>query len=282
MIKRHIFLSTLIGWTVCSCSLAVEQAPTPQRIISLAPNITEVIYALKLSDRLVGATEFCTYPEAAKKIPRVGGFGQFNFEKIVSLNPDLVLLHKEYDTEKKRLETLNIPYMETGSYYIADIYKMIHDIGIICGVKDKAEELVDRLIRETELLRNKASDHPAVLITFGSSAGTDIGQIHAFGSNCIHNELLEIAGGRNVIESKLPYSILSREAVIRLNPDIIIELAPRGQKSDDPSRAWKTLPNVTAVKNKQVYVLTGDYTCIPGPRFIRTLEDFTEIIGGKR
>ncbi|HEY5621821.1 MAG TPA: ABC transporter substrate-binding protein, partial [Pontiella sp.] len=146
----------------------------------------------------------------------------------------------------------------------------------------KAEELVDRLSNRVEALRNNATERPAVLITFGESAGTDIGQIHAFGSSCIHTELLEIAGGRNVIESNLPYSILSREAVIRLNPDIIIELAPGGQKPDDPCRAWKTLPDVTAVKNKQVHVLTGDYTCIPGPRFIRTLEDFKQIIGGKR
>ena len=282
MISRHTFLSLLIGWMACGGSLAAEQAPVPQRIISLAPNITEIIYELQLSDRLVGATEFCTYPAEAKNVPRVGGFGQFSFERIVSLNPDLVILHKEYEAEKKRLETLHIPYMETGSYHIADIYSTIADIGRICGVNDRAEELVHRLSARTDELRSKASEHPSVLITFGESAGTDIGQIHAFGSSCIHNELLQIAGGRNVIESRQPYSILSREAVIRLNPDIIIELAPGGQKSDDPARAWKSLPEVTAVKHKQVHLLTGDYTCIPGPRFIRTLEDFTEIIGEKR
>ena len=89
---------------------AVLEHP-PERIISLAPNITETIYALDLGDKLVGATTYCTYPEAARAVPRIGGFGQFNYEAIVAARPDLVILHKEYETDKALLQGLGIPYL---------------------------------------------------------------------------------------------------------------------------------------------------------------------------
>jgi iron complex transport system substrate-binding protein len=250
----------------------------PERIISMAPNITETIYALGLGDQLVGATSYCLYPDAAQKVPRVGGFGQFNYEAIVMRQPDLVILHKEYDADKTRLEGLGIPYLETGSYFIEDILQTITTIGTACGAEDKSEELVLQLRSSIDQLRSENTNPPNVLITFGGSAGDDIEQIHAFGTECIHNELLEIAGGKNVIEGKLPYSTLSKEAIMRLNPDIIIELAPGTEQPEDPSKPWKKLSSVKAVQNNRIHVLTGDYTCIPGPRFIQTLEDFSTVI----
>jgi iron complex transport system substrate-binding protein len=252
----------------------------PGRIVSMAPNITETIYALGLGDKLVGATTFCTYPDAARKIPRIGGFGQFNFEAIVSLKPDLVVLHHEYAAEQERLNSLGIPYLETGSYFIADIIESIRAIGSACGAEQAAKDLVDQLNTRISNLRENMANPPAVLITFAGSAGEGIEQIHAFGTECIHNELLEIAGGKNVVKGTLPYSILSREAVLRLNPDIIIQLDPGGKPMEAPSHAWKEMATVGAVENNRVYQLTGDYTCIPGPRFIQTLEDFSRIIGG--
>lgn len=247
----------------------------PERIVSLAPNITETIYALGLEDKLVGVTSYCTYPEAARALRKVGGFGQINYEAIVSLKADLVILHKEYDADKTRLEGLGIPYLETGSYFIADILETIRSIGEACGAQDRAEKRIAQLNRRMTELETTSTHRPRVLIIFGSD-GT--GPIQAFGPACIHNELLEIAGGKNVIEGSLPFSVLSKEAVIRLNPDIIIVLAPELESSDGYSGPWKNLGSVTAVQHNRVHVLTGDYTCIPGPRFIQTLEDFSEII----
>jgi len=82
-----------------------------------------------------------------------------------------------------------------------------------------------------------------------------------------------------VIDGHLPFASLSREAVFRLNPDIIIQLAPDAKPTDDPASAWQAFDTVPAVTNGRVYLLTGDHTCIPGPRFIQILEDFSQIIG---
>ncbi|MCF7818436.1 MAG: helical backbone metal receptor [Kiritimatiellales bacterium] len=251
----------------------------PERIVSLAPNITETIYALGIEDKLVGDTTYCRYPAAAQSLPKIGGFGSINYEAIVTLHPDLVILHKEYDADKERLDGLGIPYLETGTYFIADILDTIRDIGKACGAQSRADELVQNLENRIAEIRQVGqtfqSARPRVLITFGSGE-TDA--IQAIGPACIHNELLELAGGQNVVEGKLPFAILSREAVMRLNPDIIIQLAPDMEPVADPFEAWKTLDSVNAVKNHRIHLLTGDYTCIPGPRFIQTLEDFSEII----
>ena len=280
MINRITFLLTALLLSGCGKpAQPVAMNHPPERIISLAPNITEAIYALGLDDKLVGVTTYCLYPEAARTLPKVGGFGQFNYEAIVTLQPDLVILHKEYDIEKERLASLGIPTLETGTYFIADILETLRSIGEACGAAERANELIQGLeTRIAEISHVGQAFQPArprVLLTFGSG---DIETIQAFGPACLHNELLAIAGGQNVIEGSLPFSTLSREAVLRLNPDIIIELAPELNDGAKPSKHWKKLTAVNAVKNNRIYVLTGDYTCIPGPRFIQTLDDFSQII----
>lgn len=276
MIKRIPFLLTLA--LLCGCGQPVPPAQrndNVERIISLAPNITETIYALGLESKLVGVTPYCTYPEAARTLPKVGGFGHFNYEAIVVAHPDLVILHKEFDAEKTRITGLGIPTLETGSYFIADILETINNIGNACGVPDRADTMIAQLKQRIRELETTSTNRPRVLIIFGSD-GT--GPIQAFGPACIHNEMLKIAGGRNVVEGKLPFATLSYEAVIRFNPDIIIVLAPELESPDSYSGPWDKLKSVNAVQNNRIHVLTADYTCIPGPRFIQTLEDFSEII----
>ncbi len=280
MIRQTTFLFTLA--LLCGCGKPAQPATLgqpPERIISLAPNITETVFALGLGDKLVGATTYCTYPEAARAVPRIGGFGQFNYEAIVAARPDLVILHKEYETDKARLKGLGIPYLETGTYFIADILETIQAIGGACGVRERAEELIaqleDRIAELSHVGQAFQPARPRVLLVFGVGE-TD--SIQAFGPECIHDELLGIAGGENVIKGKLPFATLSREAMLRLNPNIIIVLAPELEDTAIPSSRWEKLGAVNAVKNNRIHVLPGDYTCIPGPRFIQTLEDFAGII----
>ena len=271
MIKRVHFLLALA--LVAGCGKQPPAAAlngVPERVISLAPDITEIVYALGLGDQLVGATTWCVYPAAAKTVPRVGGFGQYNFEAIVSLQPDLVILHHTYESEKARLDGLGIPYLETRVDHVADIIASIGAVGDVCGAADAAEALKKNINERMLSAMNTKGAPDRVLVTFGGDA-SDLGQIHAFGADCLHNELLELAGGRNVIESRLAFSTLSKEAVIRLNPDVIIQLAPGTTAPADPRAAWRELASVNAVKHHRVHVLTGDHTCIPGPRFIQTL-----------
>ncbi|MEI6890866.1 MAG: helical backbone metal receptor [Pontiella sp.] len=276
--NRTLFILTgLLLLSGCGKRERAERMGVPQRIISLAPDITEIIYTLGLGDKLVGATTYCAYPEAALSVPRVGGFGQFNFEAIVSLKPDLVILHDGYASEKSRLDGLGIPYLATESRFIKDIMASTAKIGAACGAQAEAEAWEKNMNEKRAAHRQKPSQQYRVLVTFGGNADA-IDPIYAFGKACLHNELIEAAGGINVVENNLPFSTLSKEAVIRLNPDIIIQLAPGTEAPDDPSKPWKELSRIEAVKNNRIYILTGDYTCIPGPRFIQILDDFSRLI----
>ncbi|WP_372846558.1 ABC transporter substrate-binding protein [Pontiella sp.] len=277
MMKVLSYIAALFLLAGCGKPAPSTGARLPERIITLAPNITETAYALGLGGKLVGATTFCNYPGEAQRLPRVGGFGQFNFEAIVALDPDLVILHEECKAEQDRLASLGIPYLETGSHTIADILATVRAIGKACGAESEAEQLAQRLNRRIAELKHTAQPRPRVLIAFGGSAGNG-GQVHAFGRNCLHNELLEIAGGTNIVEGDRPYALLSKEAILRLNPDIVMVLAPELEDAQAEQDKWQSFSAIHAVKNQRVHILTDDYTCIPGPRFIQILEDFSEII----
>ncbi|HEY5653718.1 MAG TPA: helical backbone metal receptor [Pontiella sp.] len=281
MSRQNTALIVALSLLVAGCnrpSTPPPQGESPQRIVSLAPNITETLYVLGLGDQVIGTTTFCSYPEEAKATPKVGGFGQYNYEVIVGLSPDLVILHKEYVAEKSKLNNLAIPTLETGSYSIADILATILSVGSACGASQQAESLVCSLEQRINELRRIETEQPRVLMIFEGNVDSMNEQLHAFGTNNLHSELLEIAGGRNVITSQQPYCLLSREAVLRLNPDIIIVLAPELECSGPLANTFSTYPTITAVQKQQIHILTNDYACIPGPRFIQTLEDFVRII----
>lgn len=278
MIKRATFLFALA--LLCGCDKPTRPVPSgqpPERIISLAPSVTETLYFLGLEDKLIATSTYCNYPEAAQALPKIGDYGSYNFEAILSLKPDLVILLKEFDTEKTRLDGLGIPYLETGTYFIADILETIRKVGSTCGAEVPAEKLIAQLNTRMDSIRHYDGIRPRTLMVFNRQpAAGDVKQIHAFGTECLHNELLELAGGQNVVEGKLPFAILSREAILRLNPDVIIELTPAATAPDDPTEPWKQLSSVKAVRNNRITVLTGDRAFIPGPRFIDTLEDLTD------
>lgn len=274
MIKQLLWPFILL---LCACGKPAPQpeaGQTPERIISLAPNITETLYDLGLGKQLIGATRFSS-TETNSDLPIVGDFMNINYEKIVSLQPDLVILEKSADAEKARLAALGIPYLETGSLSIDAIVESIQRIGTACGAEAQASTLVEAFTGKMESLRNTPSHRPRTLITFSDYSNHDkIEQVYAFGADCIHSELLDIAGGDNVVSDSRPSVILSREAVIRMNPELIIELAAGG-----PSNNWENLPSVDAVQHHRIHVLDGTYTTIPAPTcLLKTLEDISTII----
>ena len=275
MIKRAIVLITFA--LLCGCDKPARPAPSgqpPQRIISLAPNITDTLHDLGLGSRLVGISRF-SEKDSASDLPVVGDFMNINYEAVVSLQPDLVVLEKSSDDQKARLDSLGIPYLETGSLTIDDILDAIRAIGEACQAEEQADEMTIALEHQIDAARNSPAHRPRTLLIFSDfSNHTKIEQVYAFGAACIHSELLEIAGADNVVTDSRPSVTLSREAVIRLDPELIIELSAGG-----PANHWENLTSVDAVRHQRVYVLDGSYTTIPSPGcLMRTLADFSGII----
>ena len=245
----------------------------PRRIISLAPNITETLRDLGLESKLVGVSRFGDTDHSG--IPVVSDFMSVNYEAVLSLRPDLVILERSSDDQKARLQSLGIPYLETCSLSLADIRASILEIGRVCNVKEDSEKLIGRMKAQMEARHNALDHRPRTLMVFSDFSDQDqVDQIYAFGAECIHSELLEIAGGDNVVTNNRPSVILSREAVIRLNPELIIELSAGG-----PTNNWNHLQSIDAVQNHRIHVLAETYTTIPSPgSIVQTLNDISAII----
>jgi iron complex transport system substrate-binding protein len=253
------------------------------RIISMAPNITEIIFALNQQDKLVGVTDFCNYPPPAKKIAKVGGYLNPNYEALLALHPDLVILLPEQANIEQYLDELDIPFLRVDNKRVADIISSISAIGEACGARRKAREIVNELHRRIDEVKQrvKGLQRPKVLISIGRTAGSgNLGEIYAAGKNTYFDELINDAGGVNAVNNSLvAYPALSAEGIIRLNPDIIVDFVldmnGRGLSEKKILEDWEVVKAVNAFRNGKIFVYDKDYMVIPGPRFVQLLEDLS-------
>lgn len=256
------------------------------RIVSLSPSTTEILFALNIGDRVVGRTRFCNYPPPAARIPSVGGFLDPNYEAVRALNPDIVIILPEHESVIQYLDQLGINHFTVNNKRIADIMSAIRIIGDRFGASERAAALIDSMagvIRYIEK-RSQGRRRPSVLISIGRTLGTgSLGEVFVAGKDTYYDELLNLAGGVNACgDQMLRYPQLSLEGIISLNPDMIIELIPdldeRGVTEAEVRKDWEAAAPVTAVKRGEIHILRGDYVQIPGPRFISLLRDLADIL----
>jgi iron complex transport system substrate-binding protein len=257
------------------------------RIVSLAPNITEILFELGLGDKIVGVSEFSNYPPAARKIPQVGALLNPNFEAIVALKPDLVIMVNEMADEQSRFDSLGIQTLIVRHDSLDDILESIKIIGNKSGKSEEAEKIVSGIKSRIEQIQNSVQNQiqPRVMISLGHDYSQDPKarpmNISIAGDDGFYSQMIEYAGGRNVYEGQIPFPVVNWESVIKMNPQIIIDIGPVETKPIDKEiiiQQWKNFSQVDAVKNNKIYVFTEDYTAIPGPRFILTLEKIARII----
>jgi iron complex transport system substrate-binding protein len=252
-------------------------AQAPNRLVSLAPSITETLYAIGLADRVVGVTEFCDYPPEARNKPKVG-YSNPNLETIVALQPDLVLAPRDFIRPDVlgKLEQLKIPTFVVEAKTVEDIASQIQLIGRMLDRSEVANPIAMELRRRlTELKRRtEMLARPRVLYVLNSQPLITVGP-----GSFIH-QLIEIAGGANVAAGAAsPYPRLSIEAVLKEDPQLIIfpvgasEGIPQGEQ--ELWRRWKT---ITAVKTDSFHHIASDLLNRPGPRIVLGLEKLAEII----
>jgi iron complex transport system substrate-binding protein len=263
-----------------------RKAEVPQRIVSLAPSVTETLFALGLGDRVVGVTRFCSYPPEARSRAKVGGYFDPSYEAMAALRPDLVIMLSEQEETIKFLDALGIPNMTVNHRNVAGIMNSITAIGAAAGAEARARELNAELRAKVERIKGQTAGRarPRVLVSVGRDLGTGgLKEVFISGGDGFYNDLIAMAGGVNVYAGKtISYPTVSAETILRLDPEVIIEIAPRLQETGlEPAaviREWETVPQVAAVRDHRVYVFGQDYTGLPGPRFTRALEDFARVI----
>jgi len=256
-----------------------------QRIISLSPSTTEILFALGLGDHLVGVTRFCNYPPAAQNVARVGGYIDPNYEAIAVLRPDLVVLLPEQVSVKEHLDRLGIAHVTVNNKRMADIIDGIGALGRLIGVSAKADSVIYSINSTAAAIASKTGrlHKPKVMICIGRNIGAGtLEDAYFAGKNTYYDELVAWSGGINAVTKEIAYPMLSAEGVIRCNPDIIVDfIGPSDDARGQLNRAmddWKKVPGINAVTYNRLHFLTADYIYIPGPRSILLLKDLARIV----
>jgi iron complex transport system substrate-binding protein len=246
------------------------------RAISLAPNITEIVFALGAGDKLVGVTTFCNYPAEATKIRKVGDTLKPNIESIVALRPQVVLASTASQLEAFTglLEKQGVEVFVTKPNSIEDVFSSIEKIGDVLGNKKQAGELTGELKTRVEAVRKNAEGKAKkrVFIQIDRS-------LYTVGSESYITDLVAIAGGESVTSDiATAYPKISRETAKALDPDVIIL-----SDSPDNESPNEALEGSKAVREGRVYKIDADILSRPGPRIVDALElIFNALHGGDR
>ena len=253
----------------------------PKRIVSTFPSATETLFALNAGDRVVGVSTYCRYPPAVLSLPKVGSYVKPDPEKIALLRPDLVVIPDTAAGIADRLSALHIRYVRIKVGSLAEIYSMIRDIGVAVSVPGAAESLNHRIRSRLEAIRATNADRPkpTVLIVVGRTPGLLTNLIVA-GPSSYLSELLQIAGGANVLAGEaMEYPHISLETVVRLNPDVILDMSLMGESTEPRiheerlRQAWLSRRELSAVKNSMVFGLVSETLVTPGPRVADAIEE---------
>ena len=250
----------------------------PQRVVSLAPSITEIVFALDQGHRLQGVTTYSDFPPEAVKLPKVGSYVHLDLEKIVALKPDLCIAIKDGNPRviAQRLESLKIPVYAVDPNNLETIMKTVLEIGTLLNAKDRANQLVQNMdlrIQKVKSLVAKTTHRPRVFLQIGVSP------IVSAGTHTFIHELIVIAGGTNLAAGPIPYPRFSREKVLALSPEIIIITSmARSAVFEKVKAEWEKWPNMPAVRNQRIYVENSNFFDRPTPRLLDGLELLIQLI----
>lgn len=236
------------------------------RAVSLAPNLTENIFAVGAGDSLVGVTTFCNYPEEAKKIQKVGDTINPNLETIVALKPDIVFVTTASQIEAftNTLDQNGIAVYVTNPNSLDGVFQNLEQLGELFGTGDKARKLIADLQKRVGDVWQKMKDEKPVRVFIQISKEP----LFTIGKQSFMNGVVEKAGGESVTAKvETAYPKLSKETALALNPDAIILSA-----SDDNREPNEVFQNSPAVKNRKVFSVDADILSRPGPRLVDALE----------
>lgn len=246
------------------------------RLIALAPHATEYIYFLGAGDKLVGAVEYSDYPEAARQVPRVGGYQTISLEKIASLSPSLVVIWPSgnpaniYDALKER----KIPLFETEPHSVADIATELRALAKRLALGDDAEKKVVAFEDAIQKLRDQYSQRSTVSVFYQVWEKP----LYTLGGTHFFNDLLSICGGRNVYaDLQEPAPIVAFESLLARKPDVILSSVQHGDKPLDTWRqSWRQWQQIPAVSNMRMHYVDADVFTRPTPRAIEAAATLCE------
>jgi iron complex transport system substrate-binding protein len=250
----------------------------PGRIIALAPSLTEILYFLGLGDRVVGVTQFSSYPPEAAKKPRVGSYINLNIERIITLSPDFVIgtVDGNERGDVELLEQAGIKVFVVNPRNVEEVIQTIEKVGDLCGVPQRAKALSQQLAHRVDHIVQKTNSRRKPLVFLQ----IQLQPIMTVNENTFHHDLIRLAGGRNMTEEEpILYPRISLEEVIRRKPEVIlISSMEREGRFEKARLEWLKWTSIPAAQTGRVHLIDSDLIDRPSPRFIEGLETMAEFL----
>lgn len=243
--------------------------PAPaQRVISLAPHATELVYAAGGGAKLVGTVTYSDYPPAAQAVPRVGDNKALDLERIAALKPDLIVVWRHGNAERQTdaLRALHIPLFFSEPRHLDDVATSLRRLGSLFGTEPVADAAAASFSRDIAALRARYAARPPVTLFFQvwDRPLTTLNGAHLF------NDVITLCGGRNVFAALKPLApAVTDEAVLAANPEAIVTTRAGATRSDAPLPSlarWRAWPALTAVARNNLFAIDGDLLTRPSPR----------------
>jgi len=287
-LKQSFVLIALLAVICASCSTGSSPNPdtvvqTPQRIVSISPSVTEILYGIGAWPQVVAVSQFCSYPEDVNNKPRVNGWEKTNLEQLTALKPDLVIgVEAQAPFLQDKLSELGIRSLFLRNEALKDIYASIHTIGDATGRRQQASELVAKTEAEIDTVRKTVADRQRlrVLCVVDRVPGT-IRELYTATRGSYLDELITIAGGESIApEAEHGWGKINKEAAVSLNPEVIIDMiqSSKGNFGEDPVAVWQELSDVRAVQNKRIYPIRDDFAIHPSQFIGHTARVFARAI----
>jgi iron complex transport system substrate-binding protein len=246
--------------------------------VSLAPSITEIIFALGQENRLKGVTTYSNYPPAALTLPKVGTYIRLDLERILALEPDLCIAVKDGNPKAAvdRLSALSIPVYAVNPIDIETVTEAVIHIGGLLNAEETAGRLAEQMRARVQRVKSQVANsahRPRVFFQIGVSP------IVSIGTDTFINELILLAGGENVAAGSATYPRFSLEQVMGLVPEVIIITSmTRGVSFEQVKEQWHRWPKIPAVQNDRIHIVDSDLFDRPSPRLVEALELLVNLI----
>jgi iron complex transport system substrate-binding protein len=281
--RRGFSRARIIALAVFAASAALSAQPKPARIVSLIPAVTEMLFAIGAGEQVVGVSTFDTFPKEATTRPRVGGLFDPNFEAILTLRPDLVIVYGSQEELIRRLGRASIPIYSYRHAGLADITDTLRAVGKRTGHSLRADALAAQIESDLDAVRKSVAGkaRPRTLMVFGREEASMRGLYVNGGVGFLH-DMLEAAGGTNVMaDVKREGLQMSLEQLLARAPDVVLEVrvteAWPAERQAREEAAWKAV-SIPAVRAGRVHFLPDEALTIPGPRVAASVKALADVL----
>ena len=283
---NHSVIVFVLLALACAGCLTQDQSPvaqTPQRIVSISPSVTEILYGIEAWPHVVAVSQYCSYPDDVKNKPRVSGWDKTNLEQLTALKPDLVIgVAAQAPFLQDKLNGLGIRSLFVKSETLNDVYASIGEIGKVSGHEQQAAELLVKTKAEIEAVRKAVANRQQlkILCVVDRVPGT-IRELYTATRGSYLDELITIAGGESIAPAaEHGWGKITKEAAVSLNPEVIIDMvqSSKGDFGEDPIAVWRELSEVRAVQNQRIYPITDPLVIHPSQFVGHTAQVFARAI----